>query len=171
MKTSAYVKPISERYPATGFLRLSPLWVWMEKPLNVLQPLASLLARVYVGNVFFSSGLTKLRDWDTTLLLFREDYKVPLLPPTLAAYMGTAGEIGLPVLLVLGLGGRFSAMGLSVVNLVAVFSLSEIAPAALQQHITWGVLLATLALFGCGHWSADTIWGLLARQSSARCRP
>jgi putative oxidoreductase len=72
---------------------------------------------------------------------------------------------------VLGLGGRFSALGLSVVNLVAVLSLSEIAPAALQQHITWGVLLATLALFGSGQWSADTVWGLFARQSSARGQP
>ena len=67
--------------------------------------------------------------------------------------MGTAGELGLPVLLVLGLAGRFAALGLSVVNLVAVASLMEIAPAALQQHVTWGVLLATLALYGCGPWS------------------
>ena len=61
----------------------------------------------------------------------------------------------LPVLLVLGLGGRFAALGLSVVNVVAVISLSEIAPAALQQHITWGVLLAALAIFGVGRWSLD----------------
>jgi putative oxidoreductase len=69
--------------------------------------------------------------------------------------MGTAGELLLPVLLVLGLGGRFAALGLSVVNVVAVISLSDIAPAALQQHITWGVLLAALAIFGSGRWSLD----------------
>jgi putative oxidoreductase len=57
--------------------------------------------------------------------------------------------------LVLGLGGRFAALGLSVVNVMAVLSLSEIAPAALQQHITWGVLLLTLALYGPGAWAAD----------------
>jgi len=58
-------------------------------------------------------------------------------------------------LLVLGLGGRFAALGLSVVNVMAVLSLSEIAPAALQQHITWGVLLLTLALYGPGAWAVD----------------
>ena len=123
--------------------------------MNTLQPLAALLARLYVAQVFFASGLTKLRDWDITLSLFTDEYKVPFLSPTVAAFMGTAGEIGLPVLLVLGLGGRFAALGLCVVNVVAVVSLAEIAPAALQQHITWGVVLAALAIYGGGPWAAD----------------
>jgi putative oxidoreductase len=72
--------------------------------------------------------------------------------------MGTAGELVLPVLLLLGLAGRFAALGLSVVNVVAVLSLSEIAPAALQQHITWGVLLAALVIYGVGRWSVDCLW-------------
>ena len=108
--------------------------------------------------VFFVSGLTKLRDWETTVFLFTEEYHVPLLSPTAAALSGTAGELVLPVLLVLGLAGRFAALGLSVVNVVAVISLAEIAPAALQQHITWGVLLAALALYGVGRWSVDSAW-------------
>lgn len=127
--------------------------------LDALQAPAALLARLYVANAFFSSGLTKLRDWDITLLLFMDEYHVPLLPPELAAWMGTTGELVLPVLLVLGLGGRFAALGLSVVNVMAVLSLSEIAPAALQQHITWGVLLAVIALYGPGAWSADRLIG------------
>jgi putative oxidoreductase len=127
----------------------------LDRGMDRLQPLAALLARLYVAQVFFTSGLTKLHDWDTTLLLFMEDYRVPLLSPQVAAWMGTMGEVGLPVLLVLGLGGRFAALGLSVVNCMAVLSLPEIAPAALQQHITWGVLLAGLAIFGNGKWSLD----------------
>ena len=127
--------------------------------LDLTQPLAALLARLYLAQVFFLSGLTKLRDWDITVALFTDEYKVPILSPEVAAFMGTAGELVLPVLLVLGLGGRFAALGLSVVNVVAVISLSEIAPAALQQHITWGVLLAALAIFGCGRWSLDTLLG------------
>ena len=123
--------------------------------LETLQPLAQLAARIYVGQAFFLSGLTKLRDWDTTLALFQDEYHVPLLPPELAAYMGTAGEIGLPVLLVLGLAGRFAAAGLSVVNVMAVLSLAEIAPAALQQHQFWGSLLIGLLLWGPGRWSVD----------------
>lgn len=101
------------------------------------------------------SGLTSLRDWDTTLALFADEYKVPLLSPAMAAFMGTAGEIVLPVLLLLGLAGRFSALGLFVVNAVAVIALSEIAPAALQQHVFWGALLAGLAIYGLGPWALD----------------
>ena len=134
------------------------LWSVVTQTLNATQPLAALAARVYLAQVFFLSGLTKIRDWETTLLLFTEEYKVPLLSPQLAAISGTAGELVLPVLLLLGLAGRFSALGLSVVNVVAVVSLAEIAPAALQQHITWGVLLAALAVYGVGKWSVDCLW-------------
>lgn len=133
-------------------------WLWglctaLERGLNALQPLAALVARLYVAQVFFSSGLTKLRDWDITLALFADEYHVPLLSPPVAAVLGTGGELVLPVLLVLGLGGRFAALGLSVMNVVAVLSLAEIAPAACQQHITWGTLLAGLVVFGCGPWA------------------
>jgi putative oxidoreductase len=125
--------------------------------LNRLQPLAALLARLYVAQVFFLSGLTKLKDWDTTLFLFTEEYNVPLLPPAVAAVLGTGGELVLPVLLALGLGGRFAALGLSVVNVVAVISLSDIAPAAFQQHVLWGALLAGVAVYGSSTWSVDRL--------------
>ena len=137
---------------ANGPLRL---WHGVTGGLDALQPVAALLARLYVAQVFLLSGLTKLRDWDITLALFTDEYHVPLLSPAVAAVMGTGGELVLPVLLVLGLAGRFAALGLSVVNVVAVMSLAEIAPVALQQHITWGCLLAMLALFGVGRWSLD----------------
>ena len=117
--------------------------------------LPALLARLYVAKVFFMSGLTKLRDWDITLALFMDEYKVPLLSPEVAAVMGTAGELALPVLLVFGLGTRFAALGLSVVNVVAVLSLTDIAPAALQQHVFWGSLLAAIAIFGPGRLALD----------------
>ena len=131
------------------------LWSLLTRARDALQPLAALLARLYVAQVFFLSGLTKLRDWGTTVALFTDEYKVPLLSPPVAAALGTAGELVLPVLLVAGIAGRFSALGLFVVNAVAVISLSEIAPAALQQHILWGTLLAALAIYGLGPWSLD----------------
>ncbi len=137
------------------FQRGLGLWQRLTRALNTLQPAAALLARLYVAQVFFLSGLTKLRDWDITVALFTDEYKVPLLSPALAAALGTAGELVLPVLLLLGLGGRFSALGLFVVNAVAVISLAEIAPAALQQHVFWGSLLAGLAIYGLGPWSLD----------------
>jgi len=125
--------------------------------LEALQPAALLAARGYVGWAFFVSGLTKLRDWDTTLALFADEYQVPLLSPEVAALAGTAGELVLPVLLVAGLAGRFAAAGLSAVNIVAVISLAEIAPAALQQHQFWGSLLIAVLLWGPGRWSLDAL--------------
>jgi putative oxidoreductase len=139
----------------TPLQKVLGLWRRFSAGLDTLQPAAALAARLYVGQVFFASGLTKLRDWETTVALFTDEYAVPLLPPAMAAFMGTAGELVLPVLLVLGLAGRFSALGLFVVNAVAVISLSEIAPAALQQHVFWGALLAGLAIYGVGPWSLD----------------
>jgi len=124
--------------------------------LEALQPLAQLAARLYVAHAFFAAGLTKLHDWDTTLALFADEYHVPLLSPAAAAAAGTAGELGLSLLLALGLAGRFAAAGLSVVNAVAVISLAEIAPAALQQHQFWGSLLIGLLLWGPGRWAVDT---------------
>ncbi|MGH8830528.1 MAG: DoxX family protein [Polaromonas sp.] len=141
--------------PSQYLQRALALWSLLTRALDALQPAAALLARLYLAQVFFLSGLTKIRDWDTTIALFTDEYKVPLLSPALAAAMGTTGELALPVLLVLGLGGRFSALGLSVVNAVAVISLAEIAPAALQQHVFWGSLLAGLAIYGLGPWSLD----------------
>ncbi|MDP3701198.1 MAG: DoxX family protein [Hylemonella sp.] len=134
---------------------LLSLWSRLSRALAALQPAAALLARYYVAQVFFLSGLTKIRDWEVTLALFEDEYQVPWLSPSLAAALGTAGELLLPVLLLLGLGGRFAALGLSVVNVVAVLSLAEIAPAALQQHIFWGALLAGLAIYGPGRWSLE----------------
>jgi putative oxidoreductase len=69
--------------------------------------------------------------------------------------MGTAGELGLPVLLVLGLAGRFGAAGLSVVNLVAATSFPDISDLGLQDHLLWGMLLLVTLLHGPGRLSVD----------------
>ena len=123
--------------------------------LDALRPLLALAARLFVAKVFFLSGLTKLADWDSTLELFAYEYQVPILPPAVAAVLGTAGELVLPVLLVLGLGGRLAALGLSAVNVVAVLSLPDMPEAAFQLHVFWGSLLAGLAVYGPGPWSVD----------------
>jgi putative oxidoreductase len=129
----------------------------LDTGVSHLQSLALLAARLYVAQIFFLSGLTKLRDWSSTLALFNDIYQVPLLPPALAAYMGTAGELALPVLLVLGLATRFAGAGLFVVNLMAALSLSadDFSPAAQAQHTLWGVLAVMIALWGAGRWSVD----------------
>jgi putative oxidoreductase len=131
------------------------LWARFVALLEALQPLAQLAARLYVAQVFFMSGLTKVRSWHVTVALFTDEYHVPLLPPEVAAAMASAGELALPVLLVLGLGGRFAALGLFVINAVAVISYPALEEAAVQQHVFWGSLLVGLALWGPGRWSLD----------------
>ena len=122
---------------------------------SMLEPVALLAARFYVGWAFFSSGLTKLNNWDSTLFLFEEEYHVPLLPYELAAYLGTAAEIILPLLLMAGLASRFSALGLFFVNIVAVISLEDIAAAAYAQHVLWGTLLLQVVIFSGGRFAFD----------------
>src|SRR3569832_1006103 len=147
--------------------RILDLWTRLVRGLDALQPAAALAARLYIAQVFFLSGLAKIRNWDATIALFTDEYKVPFgLPPDIAAPMGAAGELMLPVLLVLGLGGRFAALGLFVLNLVAAMSLPEIGEGALTQHIFWGSLLAGLAIYGPGGWSLERfVW---PRVSSAQ---
>lgn len=130
-----------------------------------LQTLALLAVRLYLLDVFFRSGLSKLLDWDSTLFLFQEEYRVPVLPPEWAAVMGTAGELGLSSLLALGLLTRPAAVGLFVVNLVAMISYPDLTAAGLKDHQLWGVLCLVLTLFGPGLASVDAwIWRQLRRQ-------
>lgn len=121
------------------------------------QALALLAARLYLFEVFFRSGLTKVQDWDATLFLFNEEYHVPVLPPELAAWMGTGGELGFSMLLALGLLTRPAAVGLFFVNAMAVISYPDLAPAALKDHHLWGVLAVALAAFGGGRLSLDAL--------------
>jgi putative oxidoreductase len=139
----------------------------LSRALDALQPAFALGSRIYVSWVFLKSGYLKVSDWESTVALFEYEYHVPLLPPTLAAILGTAGELVFPVLLILGLFGRMSALGLQAVNVLAVISYSHVLfqegfAAAIGQHYLWGYILAVLALYGPGAWSADH-W-LMARR-------
>jgi putative oxidoreductase len=126
-----------------------------------LQPLALLALRLYVSSVFFRAGVLKVSDWGATLALFHDEYKVPLLPPDVAACVGAFGELAFPVLITLGLAGRFGAAGLFVVNAMAVISYPQLwgfdCPAAIQMHFVWGAILAALAVFGPGRLSVDDV--------------
>jgi len=120
-----------------------------------LTPLLDLGLRVWVGMVFFQSGLVKIASWAGTLALFESEYNVPLLSPQVAAVLGTAAELGLPVFLILGLAGRLSAAALFVFNIVAVLSYPDLSPAGLKDHQYWGLILLVTALHGPGRLSVD----------------
>jgi uncharacterized membrane protein YphA (DoxX/SURF4 family)/transposase len=120
--------------------------------LDPLQPLTALVARLYVAQVFWLSGLTKLHDWETTMFFSPMNTRCRCCPRWRLPSWARAGSRCCPFCSLLGW-GRFAALGLFVVNAVAVVSLSEIAPAALQQHILWG----GFARWGGGVWAGQLV--------------
>ncbi len=118
-------------------------------------PLADLALRLWVANVFWKSGLTKIQSFETTVFLFTHEYHVPLLSPQVAATLGTFTELFFPVLLALGLAGRFSAAVLFIFNIVAVISYPDLNEFGLEQHQIWGLMLLVLVLHGPGKLSID----------------
>jgi len=131
-----------------------------SRAMDFLSPIFDLGVRLWVAYVFFKSGLTKIQSWETTKMLFEYEYEVPLLPPELAAYLGTAAELGLPVVLAIGLASRFTALALFLFNIVAVvayssFLLGDEGAAGLQQHILWGVMMLITLFHGPGKLSLD----------------
>jgi putative oxidoreductase len=136
--------------------------------LGFVAPALDLAIRLYVANVFFKAGLTKIASWDTTLMLFEYEYAVPLLPTELAAYLATAVELTVPVLLAIGLAGRFSALVLFVFNYIAVISYPDLSPGGLKDHFYWGFLLLVPLLHGPGKLSVDhLIRSYLAKDSGS----
>lgn len=131
----------------------------LDRGLDALQPLLLLGLRLWVAKVFFMSGLTKIQSWQSTVALFRYEYTVPLLPPAPAAWLATVTELGIPVLLVLGLVGRPAALVLLVFNFVALYSYPDISPAGVKDHWLWGMMLLVVVVFGPGRLSLDHLIG------------
>ncbi len=140
--------------------RIAGLYNHVADVLDWLQPLFLLITRLYVAKVFFSSGLLKVERWDSTLALFANEYHVPLLSPQVAALLGTAAELGLPVLLLFGIGTRAVALALFAFNIVAVISYPDLSDAGLKDHILWGVLMLAIAFFGPGKLAVDRWLGV-----------
>lgn len=119
----------------------------------------ALLARIAVADVFWRSGQTKVDGWqitETTFDLFREEYRVPLLPPELAAYLASIQEHLFSVLLVVGLASRLSALGLLGMTLVIQLF---VYPANYPDHLLWAVALLLIVARGPGAFSLDhLIW-------------
>jgi putative oxidoreductase len=123
--------------------------------------LLPLLQRLAIAAVFFLSGRTKVEGiftlTDGTFALFESEYALPLIDPTLAAYLAAGAEHLFPILLVLGLFTRFSALALLGMTLVIqVF----VYPDAWPTHLTWAALLVPLIARGSGRFSLDRLIGI-----------
>ncbi len=111
-----------------------------------------LFMRVWMAKIFFYSGLSKLSSWDTTLLLFKHEYMVPIIPPEIAALMATATELTAPILLVIGFMSRLAAIPMLCMVAVIQFTYLD-----LIEHLYWAVLLGTIILYGPGRLSLDCL--------------
>ena len=132
-----------------------------------------LAARVFPAAVFWQSGRTKMQGWtirDATFFLFENEYALPLVPPEIAAYMATMAEHVFPVLILLGLATRFSALALLAMTLVIEIF---VYPDAWPTHLSWAGLLLYLVARGPGRLSLDTLPVRSCRfdsQSGEACR-
>ncbi len=129
--------------------RVAALLAWLERfPLAILQ----LAFRIGVGGVFWFSGLTKIASWQTTVVLFRDEYKVPLLPAEMTAFLATTLELTCPVLLLVGLASRLATLPLLAMTFVIeVF----VYPEDWNIHLIWATMLLFILTRGPGTLSLD----------------
>ena len=134
---------------------MKPLILPLLARLNAVPyALLALPLRFAIATVFWNSGMVKLADWQATLALFAEEYKVPLLPPEFAAHIAASVELSMPPLLVLGLFTRpasFVLIGMTSVIQIFVY------PEAWPTHIQWVAMLLVLLTRGGGTFSLDTL--------------
>ena len=120
--------------------------------------LLALLGRLAIGLVFWNSARTKVEGWDifhvseNTLTLFREEYKLPVIPPEIAALIAQLAEHMFSVLIIVGLATRFSALALFCMTLVIEIF---VYPDAYVLHGTWAAILLMLVKYGPGKISLD----------------
>jgi putative oxidoreductase len=122
---------------------------WLERmPLSLIQ----LAMRIGVGAVFFKAGLLKYNSWEFTVKLFEDEYKVPLLDPTVAARIAMIQELTIPILLFLGLATRVATVPLlGVIAVIQTF----VYPNAWTEHLVWASILVFLLTHGPGMLSLD----------------
>lgn len=117
-------------------------------PLSIIQ----LMMRIAVGAVFFKSGLLKINSWEFAIKLFEEEYKVPILSPTVAAWLATFNELTFSVLLVIGLATRLATLPLlGMIFVIQVF----VYPQAWAEHLLWASILIFILTRGPGALSLD----------------
>lgn len=124
-------------------------------------PLLVLFIRFWMARIFWYSGLTKISIWQSTIFLFKYEYKVPIIPPEIAAMLATATELTTPILLVVGFMTRFAAIPMLCMTAVIQFTYLD-----LINHLYWAVLLGTIILYGPGRFSVDYLVYCKLRKSN-----
>lgn len=118
----------------------------------ILQPLLLLAIRLWMARIFWHSAMTKISDWQSTIFLFKEEYKVPIISPEHAAYLATATEIAAPILLTIGFMSRLASLSMLAMTIVIQLTYLDF-----QEHFYWMFLLLTIICFGSGKISLDYI--------------
>src|SRR5207244_7029075 len=142
--------------PAASSSAHAPVLEWINRVRDWLERVPytflAIPLRVAVATVFWNSAMTKLANWDTAIALFTDEYKVPLLPPEVAAYIAVTIELTTPVLLVLGLATRPAALVLlGMTTVIEIF----VYPLAWATHLQWAAMLLVLLCRGAGELSLD----------------
>jgi putative oxidoreductase len=123
---------------------------WFAKS-EILPGFVLLALRLWIAKYFFSAGLTKIANFDTTIALFADEYHVPILMPKVAAIMATTAELSLPVLLALGLMTRYSALGLFIMTAVIELFIYP----GTTEHYHLLLIMASIMVFGSGRLGLD----------------
>jgi putative oxidoreductase len=125
---------------------------WLDRFARVPLSIHQLLFRLAVASMFMRAGMTKASSWESTVALFRDEYRVPVFPPELAATFATTFELGCSTLLILGLGTRLATLPL--LGMIATIQLF-VYPDAWPEHLVWASILLFLLTRGPGLISLD----------------
>jgi putative oxidoreductase len=149
-------------HPSTAAHLFAAARALLERvPLSIIQ----LAMRIGVGGIFFNAGLIKYRSWEFTVLLFRDEYQVPLLDPEVAARIAMVQELTIPILLFAGLATRLAT--LPFLGMLAVIQ-TFVYPNAWAEHLVWGSILMFLLTRGPGVFSLDYVITRMIRPAGDR---
>jgi putative oxidoreductase len=161
MASSTTTRPAPAGLRATASTLISHLG---RVPLSAHQ----LLFRLAIAGVFWKAGLVKVMSWQTTVALFRDEYRVPVLPPEAAAVLASCFELGCSTLLLLGLASRLATLPLlGMISTIQLF----VYPDAWSEHLVWASILLFLLTRGPGTISLDRALGLERPHPSAPRTP
>lgn len=141
----------------TALRPVSPIQVAISWANRIPESVLGLVVRIGVAHVFWQSGQTKVSGWhvtDSAIQLFRDEYKVPLIPPELAANLAAVQEHLFSVLLIVGLASRLSALGLlAMTAVIEIF----VYPQSWPDHLLWAGSLLYIVARGPGALSLDAL--------------